>query len=250
MVAPFVTYVTLNPDVALDESCFPGNLPFTNTLHLDFESPVTFFVGENGSGKSTLLESIAVLAGLPIAGGGTNEIGERHGVQEQSVLADALRMAFVKRPKDGYFFRAERQAHFASLLDQRRNDPDFKGDPYGRYGGQSLHTMSHGEAFLSVMQNRFTDGLFILDEPESALSPQQQLALLALMYDRVRDGNTQFIVATHSPVLMTYPDSVIVSFDSPSLQPVSLTDTKYYQITHGILNRPESYWKHLRDSDA
>ncbi len=249
MVAPFITYVTLNPDVAIDECCFPGNLPFVNGLHLDLESPVTFFVGENGSGKSTLLEAIAVLAGLPIAGGGTNEIGERHGVQEQCVLADALRMGFVNRPQDGYFFRAELQAHFASLLDQRRNDPDFKGNPYGRYGGHSLHAMSHGEAFLSVMQNRFTDGLFILDEPESALSPQRQLALLALMYDRVRDGNTQFIVATHSPVLLTYPDSVIVSFDSPSLQPVSLTDTKHYQITHGILNRPESYWKHLRDTD-
>lgn len=134
MVAPFITYVTLNPDAELDTSCFPGNLPFTKELHLDFDSPVTFFVGENGSGKSTLLEAVAVLAGLPIAGGGTNEIGERHGVQEPSALADVLRMAFTTRPKDGYFFRAELQAHFASLLDQRRNDPDFWGDPYSRYG--------------------------------------------------------------------------------------------------------------------
>lgn len=155
----------------------------------------------------------------------------------------------AKQPKDGYFFRAELQAHFASLLDQRRKDPDFMGNPYGRYGGKSLHVMSHGEAFLSVMQNRFNDGLFILDEPESALSPQRQLALLALMHDLVRTGNTQFIVATHSPILLTYPGSIIVSFDGPSLQPVSLTDTKHYQITHGILTRPESYWKHLRDSD-
>ncbi|MEW4528314.1 AAA family ATPase [Maioricimonas sp. JC845] len=239
----------MNPDAELDTSCFPGNLPFTRDLHLDFDSPVTFFVGENGSGKSTLLEAIAVLAGLPIAGGGTNETGERHGIQEQSVLAEALRMAFAKRPKDGYFFRAELQAHFASLLDQRRNDPEFRGNPYRRYGGQSLHTMSHGEAFLSVMQNRFTGGLFILDEPESALSPQRQLTLLALMYDRVRDGNTQFIVATHSPVLLTYPGSTIVSFDNQSLQPISLMDTKHFQITHGILSRPEAYWKHLRGSD-
>jgi predicted ATPase len=111
-MAPFITYVTLNPDVALNDSCFPGNLPFTKGLHLDFESPVTFFVGENGSGKSTLLEAIAVLAGFPIAGGGTNEIGERHGVQEQSVLADALRMAFVKRPTDGYLLSGRTTSSF------------------------------------------------------------------------------------------------------------------------------------------
>ncbi len=249
MVAPFIAYVTLNPDAELDKSCFPGNLPFTEALHLEFESPVTFFVGENGSGKSTLLEAVAVLAGFPIAGGGTNEVGERHGIQEKSALADALRMAFAKRPKDGYFFRAELQAQFASLLDQRRDDPSFGADPYGRYGGRSLHAMSHGEAFLSVMQNRFAGGLFLLDEPESALSPQRQLTLLALMHDRVRDGDAQFIVATHSPILLTYPGSTIVSFDGPSLQAVSLAETKHYQITHGILNRPESYWKHLRDSD-
>jgi len=250
MLAPFVTYVTLNPDVALDRKCFPGTLPYTNGLHLEFESPVTFFVGENGCGKSTLLEAIAVLAGLPMAGGGTNEIGARHGIREDSLLANALRMAFKKRPRDGYFFRAELQAHFASLLDERKDDPAFLGDPYGRYGGQSLHTMSHGEAFLSVMKNRFTEGLFLLDEPESALSPHRQLALLALMYDLVRDGKTQFIVATHSPILLTYPDSVIVSFDGPSLEPVALTDTKHYQITHGILNHSESYWKHLRSPDT
>lgn len=166
MMAPFIKYVTLNPKTVLDVTCFPGSLPFTKALHLDFRSPVTFFVGENGSGKSTLLEAIAVLAGLPITGGGTNEIGESH------------------------------------------------------------------------------------DEPESALSPQRQLALLALMNDLVRGGNTQFIVATHSPILLTYPGSIIVSFDSPTLEHISLTDTKHYQITHGILTRPESYWKHLRDSDA
>lgn len=246
MAAPFVSYVRLNPEAEVDESSFPGNLPFVKDLHLEFDSPVTFFVGENGSGKSTLLEAIAVLANLPMSGGGTNDLGARHGLEERSVLADLLRVAFAKRPKDGYFFRAELQAHFATLLDQRRDDPDFGADPYGRYGGQALHTMSHGEAFLSVMQNRFDDGLFILDEPESALSPQRQLTLLALMYDRVRGGDTQFIVATHSPVLLTYPDAAIISFDEASLPAVSLDETKHYQITRGILNMPESYWRHLR----
>ena len=246
MKASFITYVALRPGAELDRSCFPGNLPFTRDLHLDFKSAVTFFVGENGSGKSTLLEAVAVMAGLPIDGGGGNELADRHGIQERSGLADGLRMAFRKRPRDGYFFRAELQAHFASLLDQRGRDPDFDRDPYNLYGGRSLHTMSHGEAFLSVMQNRFTDGLFILDEPESALSPQRQLALLALMYDRVCTGKAQFIVATHSPILLTYPDAAIVSFDGASLEEVALCDTQHFQITHGILSRPESYWKHIR----
>ena len=246
MPAPFLSYVKRNPAAPLDASSFPGNLGFVSELHLEFDDAVTFFVGENGSGKSTLLEAIAVLAGFPISGGSTNEVDSSHGLQENSLLADALRLAVKRQPKDGYFFRAELQAHFASLLDQRRTDPDFLGDPYARYGGRSLHTMPHGEAFLSVMQNRFSEGLFILDEPESALSPQRQLTLLAIMYDRCRTGKTQFIIATHSPILLTFPEARIVSFDDGKLETVQLKDTSHYQITHGILTSPESYWKHLR----
>ena len=245
--APFIVHVTKSRDVVFDVGQFPGNLPFLADLHLEFDSPVTFFVGENGSGKSTLLEAIAVLSGLPLAGGGTNETAAGHGLGDDSELSHGLRVGFRKRPKDGYFFRAELQAHFASLLDQRKDDPTFAGNPYQRYGGHSLHEMSHGEAFLSVMKNRFTDGLFLLDEPESALSPQRQLALLAIMYDLVQGGNSQFLIATHSPILLTYPDARIVSFDDERLPAVSLSDTRHYQITRGILNSPESYWKHLRN---
>lgn len=250
MSAPYIAYVTLKPKAPLDRQEYPGNLPFVSKLHLDFDSPVTFFIGENGSGKSTLLEAIAVLARLPISGGGTNEVGSLQGLPKQSLLADVLRLGFVKRPKDGYFFRAEFQAHFASLLDNRRSDPEFYGDPYSRYGGQSLYAMSHGEAFLSVMQNRFSEGLFLLDEPESALSPQRQLSLLALMYDLVRHSKSQFIIATHSPILLTYPEARIISFDDEELKTVSINDTAHYQITRGILNNSESYWKHLRNLDG
>ena len=255
MPAPFVSYVTLHPDVPLDPSRFPGNLPFTRDLHLEFDSPVTLFVGENGSGKSTLLEAIAVLAGLPLAGGGTNEAGSSHGIDEKSELADSLRLAFAKRPRDGYFFRAELQAHFASLLDQRRDDPDFlirpgvRANPYREYGSEPLHTKSHGEAFLAIMNNRFKEGLFLLDEPESALSPQRQLALLALMYQRTRGGKSQFLIATHSPILLTFPEARIVSFDRETLETITLEETAHYQITRGILDSPEAYWKHLRRID-
>lgn len=245
--APFISRVSLDPGETLDTSRFPDNLPFLPNLNLRFDTPVTFFVGENGSGKSSLLEALAVLAGLPAGGGGTNELAAGHGVEGGNTLASLVRVAFKQRPKDGYFFRAELQAHFASLLDQRRDDPDFEGNPYKRYGGRSLHTLSHGEAFLAMMQNRFSEDLFLLDEPESALSPQRQLALLAIISDWTRHGRAQFIIATHSPILLTFPGATIVSFDEPSLPRITLQDTSHYQITHGILTSPESYWQHLRD---
>jgi predicted ATPase len=228
---------------AFDE--YPYSLPFVRGLDLRLRSAVTFFVGENGSGKSTLLEAIAELCGLPVSGGGRNELADRHGPERRSALGGALRPAFVVRPRDGYFFRAEFQAHFASLLDQRREDPDFTGDPYARYGGQSLHSRSHGEAFLAVILNRMEAGLFLMDEPESALSPQRQLALLSRMAQLVEAGSSQFIVATHSPILLTYPGADLVSFDEVPPRSVRLEETAHYQITRGILETPERYWRHL-----
>lgn len=248
-MVPYVAYVTLNENVPLATDSFPGNLPFTDNLHLDFESPVTFFVGENGSGKSTLLEAMAVLARLPISGGGMNEVGANHAFAEQSLLAKSLRLAFIKQPKDRYFFRADTQAHFASLLEQRNEDPAFDHDPLMRYGGRSLHGMSHGEAFLSVMQNRFDEGLFLMDEPESALSPQRQLTLLALMHRLAATGKSQFFVATHSPILLTFPGATIISFDHGRLEPIALEETTHFQITRDILNNPDMYWRHLAAPD-
>jgi len=225
---------------------YPFNVPCLRDLDLSFQQPVTFFVGENGTGKSTLIEALAVLCRMPMSGGGWNELAGDHGPERDSVLARALRPVFRRRPRDGYFLRAEFQAYFASLLDERAADPDFKADPYGLYGGRSLHTRSHGEAFLAVLQNRVGRGLFLFDEPESALSPQRQLALLALMFDLAATNESQFIVATHSPILLTYPGADIISFDGGMLQRVTLEQTTHYQITRGILDNPERYWKHLR----
>jgi len=186
------------------------------------------------------------LCDLPVAGGGKNERADIRGPGTHAALAPFLRPSFAKRPADSYFFRAELQAGFATLLDAREADPDFRrhGDPYARYGGRPLHTRSHGEAFLSVLTNRLESGLYFLDEPESALSPQRQLALLAAMRDRVEHG-AQFVIATHSPVLLTYPGATIVSCDGPALHEVRLEDTSHYQITRGILEHPARYWKHL-----
>lgn len=244
-MVPYIVHVTSNQGTPLDPRVFPGSLTFTRDLHLDFDTPVTFFVGENGSGKSTLLEAMAVLSRLPISGGSMNECGAEQAFGERSELAKALRLAFIKQPKDRYFFRAETQAHFATLLDQRRSDPDFNGDPYIRYGGRSLHEMSHGEAFLSIMQNRFEDGLFFMDEPESALSPQRQLTLLALMHRLVQAGKSQFFIATHSPILLTFPKATIISFDEGRLERIRIEDTSHFQITRDLLNNPQMYWRHL-----
>ena len=225
-------------------SQFPFCLPFFSNLDLRIRRRVVFFVGENGSGKSTLLEAIATLAGLPSAGGGKNELAQAFTPENESPLSPLLRPSFRAKPSDGYFLRAEYQAHFAQLLNSRRDDPDFAADPYRRYGGRSLLTRSHGEAFLAVMQS-FSDGLFLLDEPEAALSPQRQLALLAHMMRLTQSGRAQFIVATHSPILMTFPDCQIVDFNLPELPDTTLTQTDHYHITTGILSNPERYWKHL-----
>lgn len=243
---PFLLGATVQPD-RVRSTDYPFHLPLMRTLDLRFTSPVVFFVGENGTGKSTVIEALAVLCRLPVSGGSRNELAAKHGPDSASPLAPALRPAFRRRPPDGYFLRAEFQAHFASLLDARREDPDFMADPYGAYGGRSLHTRSHGEAFLAILQNRIRRGLFLFDEPESALSPQRQLVLLAHMAMMTAAGNAQFIVATHSPILLTFPGSQILSFDNESVGEIALEETSHYQITRGILQSPATYWKHLVD---
>jgi predicted ATPase len=200
MKPPFLQRLFLKENAELPRDEFPGNLPFVRALDIRFASTVTFFVGENGSGKSTVMEAIAAMCGLPITGGGRNELADLKAPHTQSELAPFLRAAFGRKPPDGYFFRAEFQAHFATLLEERRADPDFLPDPYARYGGRSLHTRSHGEAFLEVFSAWLNPGMILMDEPEAALSPQRQLALLSKMAKLAKSGGVQFVVATHLPI--------------------------------------------------
>ncbi len=242
---PFLKRIYLKPELT-DFSGFPLDLPFVQGLDLSFEHPVTFFVGENGSGKSTLIEAIAECCDLPVSGGGRNELADLQAPHRKSELAPYIRAAFGMKPREGYFFRAEFHAHFASVLDARKADPDFLADPYARYGGRSLHSRSHGEAFLAMFSAWMQPGIIVMDEPESALSPQRQLALLYQMEQLARTGEVQFIIATHSPILLTYPGAQILQIDE-QISPSSLEETEHYQITRHILENPQRFWQHLRD---
>ncbi len=244
----YLRSIRIDPARVEDWGAWPFGLPFVRDLHLQFRTLITYFVGENGSGKSTLLEAIADLCRLPVQGGGRAELDERASADvPRSPLARALRPDFRERPWDGYFVRAENLVRLADLLEQREHDPDFPGDPYFSYGGRSLHERSHGEAFLALFEHRIQGGgVVLMDEPEAALSPQRQLSLLAFLHDLVAEG-TQVFIATHSPILMTFPGACLLSIVEGRIAEVRLEDTSHYRITRGILENPERYWRHLRE---
>lgn len=203
--------------------------------NLDFPCPVTFFTGENGSGKSTLLEAVAVAYGFNPEGGTRNfQFSTR---DTHSDFSSALRLRKgVKKPQDGFFLRAESFYNVASKVD------DYAAESIGRinyldyYGGRSLHCQSHGESFLALMQNRFHgNSIFILDEPEAALSPQRQLTAL-LMIGRLAKEGSQFIIATHSPILLGLPGAQILCFDDGDLHPITYEETEVYQVMEMFIN--------------
>lgn len=244
----FVSRISLQRDKVDSFDRYPFSLPaFRGLDQIDLHPKMTIFVGENGSGKSTLLEAIAVSLGFNAEGGGKNfSFGTR---PSHSPLHEYLRVAKgVRRPKDGFFLRAESFFNVATEIERLDAEP---GGPrvIDSYGGRSLHEQSHGESFLALVSNRFRgDGLYILDEPEAALSPQRQLAVLSRIYDLVADGS-QFIMATHSPILMAYPDAQIYQLSADGIEPVAYEDTEHYQVTRTFLASPERMFKQLFDRD-
>ena len=232
------------PEISEEEKDYPFTLPlFGQTQILDFHPSVTFFVGENGTGKSTLIEGIAQALGFS-SEGGTKNVYFSTTEKNRSQLAETLKLTrSFKRPTDSYFLRAESFFNVATYMEQ-----DGRGTE--SYGVSSLHEQSHGEAFMSVLVNKLRGkGLYIFDEPEAALSPMRQLAALAAMHELVC-AESQFIIATHSPILLSYPDSKIIQFQQDgTLKEVTYEQTDHFSVTKDFLVNYKRRLEQLLDND-
>jgi len=216
-----------------DGARYPFNLPVVRHLdELVFHPKVTFLVGENGSGKSTLIEALAVAWGFNAEGGSKNfNFGTRPSHSDLHAFVRPVRSA--RRAKDGFFLRAESYFNVATQIERL--------GVTGSYGGVAPHEQSHGESFFALMEHRFRgEGLYVLDEPEAALSPNRQLTFLAQMHDLVGQ-QSQFIIATHSPIILGYPDAWIYQASSHGLERVEYEDTEHFQITRNFLNRRQTF---------
>lgn len=249
---------------------FPFNLPLLQSLEqIEFTQPVTFLVGENGSGKSTILEALACAIGSITVG--SQSVSSDDTLKEVREFSKYLQLVWNKRTRRGFFLRAEDFFGYARRMAQmqaemRREleaiDREYEGrseaakglarQPYQRESsemqrryGEGLDTRSHGESFLALFQERFVPGgLYLLDEPEVPLSPLRQIALLALIKEMVtQDG--QFIIATHSPILMAYPDALILNFDQLPIQSVDYASLEHVNLTRDFLNNPHAFLRHL-----
>ncbi len=207
---------------------------------------VTFFIGENGTGKSTLLEAIAVSCGFNPEGGTKNfKFGTR---ESHSNLWKYIRLSrSYKRPKDGFFLRAESFFNVATEIERLDSEFSFGPPVINSYGGVSLHEQSHGESFWSLVMKRFGgNGIYILDEPEAALSPSRQMALITRIHDLVLK-DSQFIISTHSPILMSYPNSTLYQLGENGINEVIYTETEHFLVTKEFLNNHERMLRVLMD---
>ncbi|MEU0543269.1 AAA family ATPase [Nocardia sp. NPDC005978] len=243
----YVRRAVLDRDGVPSFEAYPFALPVVRGLvELELHPRVTFLVGENGSGKSTLLEAIATAWGFNPEGGTRNFNFSTRG--SHSELHEYLRLVkAVHKPRDGFFLRAESFFNVATNIEDMDREPASAPPLIDSYGGVSLHEQSHGESFFSLMLHRFGgDGLYVLDEPEAALSPSRQLAMIARMHELVR-ARSQFLIATHSPILMAYPDAWIYQIGEDGFERVEYEDTEHYRVTRSFLENPGKYLDELLD---
>ncbi|MEV6773649.1 AAA family ATPase [Nocardia sp. NPDC051030] len=247
MNAPYVRRAVLDRPGVPSFDDYPFSLPVVRELsELELHPRVTFLVGENGSGKSTLLEAIATTWGFNPEGGTKNfNFSTR---SSHSVLNEHLRLVkSIHKPRDGFFLRAESFFNVATNIEDMDSDSILGAPVIGSYGGVSLHEQSHGESFFALLMHRFGGhGFYVLDEPEAALSPSRQLAMIARMHELVR-ARSQFLIATHSPILMSYPDSWIYQIGETGVERVEYEDTDHYRITRTFLDNPAKYLDELLD---
>ena len=234
---PFLRAVSLRREWVNSFEEFPYSIPAVRNLTtLDFHPNVTFFVGENGTGKSTLLEAIAVAEGFNAEGGSRHAMFKTADTHSED-LPRKLELRRNKIPRgDSYFLRAESFYNLSSYIESIGA---------GGYGEEPLHQQSHGEAFLSLLIERLSgNGLYLMDEPEAALSPQRQLTFLAALHGLVQAGG-QFIIATHSPIILAYPQASILQFSAEGIAPVAYQDTEHYKVTKAFLTRTDKMLEEL-----
>lgn len=262
---PFIKSFSINTD---KRNPFPFSVPavrFAKQIALD--KRVTIFVGDNGSGKSSLLESLGLYLNLPLIGG---FIGGSSGFDAARALKQYLEIEWNWQTQKGFFFRAEDFSDFINAIEKNKHSNeevlrDLRGnvDDYtigqmeegmnyalkntrDTYGSE-MQAFSHGEAYLKILETRIEDkGIYLLDEPEAALSPLKQLSLIALILDTIKNDKTQFIIATHSPILMGIPDAMLYEIREDEMVQVSFEETEHYRITKRFLDNPEVYLRHLR----
>lgn len=244
LTAPFLKRISLLPE-KMDRDAFPYSRfsdLLTDDFSLDFNHAVTFFVGENGTGKSTVLEAIAALCGFH-AGGGSDwhrlhETADDH----RSALVDALRPSWLPKVSKGFFFRSDTFADLARYVDD--------SGPSGMSDGRGLLERSHGESFFAVFAERFRTNercMYLMDEPENALSPMRQLGFLSLLHQWESSNNAQVIIATHSPIVLSYPGAMILEFDGETITETTYEETEHFQLTKAFLGNPARYLKELFD---
>lgn len=220
---------------------YPFNMKiFQDTKLVSFKTPITFFIGENGTGKSTLLKALAYRCGIHIWQSDSNLRFEPNPYEDD--LYKAISIEWENGPVPGSFFGSQIFSHFAKNLEEWAvNDAEM----LNYFGGKSLIAQSHGQSLMSYFSSRYTiKGLYFLDEPETALSPSSLIELLNLLIKTAKTGHAQFIIATHSPLLLACPDALIYSFDGPVVEPVRYENTSYFQIYKNFMNHPEKFIKH------
>lgn len=241
---PFLKRLQVQYDQDTNFDAYPFSIPAikNGNFQIDFDEKVTIIVGDNGSGKSTLLEAIAARCGFSLIGGTQNHINFN---TETEGLSKFLRLSWMPKVSKGFFLRAETFFSFIQTIDTIAEDP-MERSIYDAYGGKSLRERSHGESFLALFENRFgNEGIFILDEPEAALSPTRQLEFLKLLRRMELGNRCQVIIATHSLLLMAYPGAQLLRITDQGMKPVTFYDTPHYDILSDFCADPEFFMSNL-----
>jgi len=245
----FLRSLQVLPERIQNPDAFPFTIPAIRTLRsLELDPRITFFLGENGSGKSTLIEAIAMAEGFNPEGGSKGFSFSTR--QSESGLWRCIRLVRgARRPTTGFFLRAESFFNVATEIERLDAEPGPGPPILPSYGGVSLHERSHGEAFLALVENRFgPEGLYILDEPEAALSPARQLVLLRHIHLLIQDGS-QFLIATHSPILLAFPGALLYQLSESGIEKIDYEETEHYRLTREFLLRRDLFFRELFADD-